>query len=807
MDCYLSRFVQCLPPDTAGIVSGPDTVCKSANSVTFSVDHITNASHYSWTVPPGAVITAGNDSDSIDVWFGPGSNSGFLSVYGYNYCGTGDSSYVFINVIDAPIITLDGPDTLCLNTIASYSTTNGMILYNWDVSSGGNIVSGGSALDDTVVIEWNATGQQWVEVNAFDISGCAAYAPGFMNVVVEEYDTAEITIVAEAGAVCSGNPVTFTATPIFGGMNPSFQWQVNGINAGTNSSIFTYIPDSADQVNCILTSSEICVTGNPAISNQVIMEVYPVLPVSISVAAASNPVCEGDAVAFTASTSNSGVLPVFQWFVNGIPVGTNDSIYTYTPLDGDQVYCTLTSSETCTTNNPATSNTIITTVYPNLLVTITITTQENPVCEGETVTFIASTSNKGNLPVFQWFVNGSLAGTNDSVYTYTPISGDQVSCILTSSEQCTANNPATSNTITMIVNPLLPVGITITSSANPVCEGIPVTFSGAAINGGSTPAYQWQVNGINAGMNNAVFSYTPVDGDVVSCILTSNAECITNNPATSNSITMSVVEAPLVTFTTCFDTTTTINAKPYKLKGGIPLGGLYSGPGVNQVTGYFNPAMAGVGSHQIEYRYINFASCSDLTTRSIQVFPSSLVTCGTSFIDIRDNTNYPTVQIGSQCWMAANLDFGSEVPHTGPQRDNCIPEKYKTAIGSWQLAVYQWNELMCYSDEEEIQGLCSPGWHVPSDADWITLFANWTNNAFAGAPLKYSGYSGFNALMAGAEFFNKGWEYDGFATFFWSSTSHGPWKAWAHGMNDYNHSVSFYPSYRANAFSVRCVRD
>ncbi|MFH1161600.1 MAG: FISUMP domain-containing protein [bacterium] len=122
-------------------------------------------------------------------------------------------------------------------------------------------------------------------------------------------------------------------------------------------------------------------------------------------------------------------------------------------------------------------------------------------------------------------------------------------------------------------------------------------------------------------------------------------------------------------------------------------------------------------------------------------------------------------------------------------------------------ALYQWDELMCYADAEHSQGLCPPGWHVPSESNWNMLFANWTNNAFAGAPLKYSGYSGFNALLAGAEFFNRSWNFDGFATFFWSSTSHGPWKAWAHGMNDYDYSVSYYPSYRSNAFSVRCVRD
>jgi uncharacterized protein (TIGR02145 family) len=114
---------------------------------------------------------------------------------------------------------------------------------------------------------------------------------------------------------------------------------------------------------------------------------------------------------------------------------------------------------------------------------------------------------------------------------------------------------------------------------------------------------------------------------------------------------------------------------------------------------------------------------------------------------------------------------------------------------------------MDYSDTEKAQGLCPPGWHVPSESDWETLFANWTNNAFAGAPLKYTGYSGFNAFLNGAVFFNRSWYLQEFATFFWSSTSHGPFKAWAHGMNEYNYSVSYYPSLRSNAFTVRCTQD
>jgi uncharacterized protein (TIGR02145 family) len=373
----------------------------------------------------------------------------------------------------------------------------------------------------------------------------------------------------------------------------------------------------------------------------------------------------------------------------------------------------------------------------------------------------------------------------------------------------------------MVVNPLLPVSVTISASLNPVCAGIPVTFTATPVNGGSFPTFQWLVNANNAGMNNAVFTYVPASGDQVSVILTSNETCPSNNPATSNFIEMNVVEAPAVSLAACFDTITTTNAKPILLRGGIPLGGTYSGTGVTSETGgtggtggtswSFDPAVAGVGVHEITYHYTNSAGCLDSASLSIINSQFSIINCGDSLTDVRDNKKYPTVQTGSQCWMAAGLNFGNQIASGVGQRDNCTPEKYcydeLTANCEERGATYQWDELMQYREPESLQGLCPPEWHVPSEADWEILFANWTNNAFAGKPLLWSGFSGFNALLAGVEFFNRLWEFEDSATFLWSSTSHGPWKAWAHALNQTNYSVSYYPSYRLNAFSVRCVRD
>jgi len=377
---------------------------------------------------------------------------------------------------------------------------------------------------------------------------------------------------------------------------------------------------------------------------------------------------------------------------------------------------------------------------------------------------------------------------------------------MTSNIACPVGNPATSNSITMVVNANLPAGISISASTNPFCPGNSVTFTAIPVNGGNNPAYQWKVNGVNKGTNSSTYTYNPASGDLVSCIMTSNLPCVTANPAISNSISMSGTLASIVTFTRCFDSITTTTAQPFKLKGGIPLGGIYSGAGIS--GGIFHPAIAGVGTHQITYTYTNAALCSTSASVTIVTIVTVVTNCGQPLTDIRDGKSYQTMQIGSQCWMAEDLNYGTERSSNMVQRDNCVPEKYTVHSSLFTVhSFYQWDEIMNYDETISTQGLCPPGWHVPTEADWNTLFKNYTDNGFAASPLKYSGFSGFNALLNGARHLNENWDFQGFSTFFWSSTSHGSLKAWSHGMNEPDPSVSAYPAFRTNAFSVRCLKD
>jgi hypothetical protein len=182
-----------------------------------------------------------------------------------------------------------------------------------------------------------------------------------------------------------------------------------------------------------------------------------------------------------------------------------------------------------------------------LPVSVAINADANPVCAGTPVTFTATPVNGGTTPQYQWKKgNVAIAGATNATYSYAPANGDAITCMMTSSASNTTGSPATSNTITMTVNPLLPVSITITASANNVTTGTAVTFTAVTVNGGEVPVYQWIVNGgVVPGATGSAYSYFPVNNDQVRCEMSSSATCVTGNPATSNMITMVVSSFPV----------------------------------------------------------------------------------------------------------------------------------------------------------------------------------------------------------------------------------------------------------------------
>ncbi len=86
----------------------------------------------------------------------------------------------------------------------------------------------------------------------------------------------------------------------------------------------------------------------------------------------------------------------------------------------------------------------------------------------------------------------------------------------------------------------------------------------------------------------------------------------------TDSITQDIIVNPLpiITFTPMPDIC--VDASAFLLTSATPVGGTYSGPGVDG-SGNFDPAVAGVGTHYIKYEYTDGNSCYNIDSTTITV--------------------------------------------------------------------------------------------------------------------------------------------------------------------------------------------
>ena len=92
--------------------------------------------------------------------------------------------------------------------------------------------------------------------------------------------------------------------------------------------------------------------------------------------------------------------------------------------------------------------------------------------------------------------------------------------------------------------------------------------------------------------------------------------------------------------------------------------------------------------------------------------------------DPRDGQVYKTVRIAGLTWMAENLNYGRMIPVTDAVSDNDLVEKYclyddsaMRAPAGGHYTYYDWMEMMNH-DTTGIQGICMPGWELPTKEDW-----------------------------------------------------------------------------------------
>ena len=173
-----------------------------------------------------------------------------------------------------------------------------------------------------------------------------------------------------------------------------------------------------------------------------------------------------------------------------------------------------------------------------------------------------------------------------------------------------------------------------------------------------------------------------------------------------------------------------------------------------------------------------------------------------TFTDPRDGQVYPTVQIGSQCWMQKNMNY-----ETG---------------SSW---CYDDNSTNCDSygrlyDWETALKVCPKGWHLPGDEEWSTLITYLGGVDVAGGKMKEAGTvpwaspntgatnsSGFTALPGGYRGLNGYFGNHTYNASFWSSTEYSSTYAWYRLLYYDGEVVSRYNYNKTFGYSCRCLKD
>jgi uncharacterized protein YjdB len=260
------------------------------------------------------------------------------------------SATVVITPLSAPTVSVTtgtGSDSTCPGTLVTFLPDTLLAgtapSYIWSVN--GTIVS---AANSYSYIPANG---DVVAVRMLSNASCLSpdTATGSMTVTVLPFQTPLLSISANPGdTVCATYPVAYTASPVFGGAAPVYQWRVNGIISGSGP-VFSYIPNNGDVVYARMASDYLCRLADTVASGNITMHVVPlVLPFVHITAMPGLTVAAGAPDTLIANVVNAGPNPLYQWQVNGTAItGATNSVYISIFSNNDSVTCMVTSSGFC----------------------------------------------------------------------------------------------------------------------------------------------------------------------------------------------------------------------------------------------------------------------------------------------------------------------------------------------------------------------------------------------------------------------------------------------------------------------------
>lgn len=534
-----TRAVTVLPgtPSQPGDISGIAAQCPGLTSQIYSISPVTNATTYTWTVPNGWTITAGQGTTSVTVTTGLYNQNGNVTVTAANSCGTSTPATLAVTVQPAAPAApgpVSGTAAQCPNLtgqVYSIGAVTNATIYNWTVPAGWNITAGQGTTSITVT---TGNAGQGGNVSVTAGNTCGTSTPSSLAVTVGSQSTAPTGISITNNNTCSGVNKTLVVTGGSLGTGASWEWftgSCGGTYAGTGSNIIVD-PAAGTSTTYYVRATGTCNTTACASGTVVVLPSVGIP--SIPVPSAST-ICQGSPnTSYTTLASNA---TSYTWTVTGTGntisgTGTTGTV-TWSPSFTGVATVSVVANG-C--NGPSASASTTVTVNPIPVPTLTSSDADNAFCSGTSVTFTA-----GGGTSYNFRVNGTSrqSGESNIFTTNTLTNGQIVDVVVTNGFGCSATSAGITNTVYALPVPTL-------SSSDPdniFCMGTTVNFLAT---GGVN--YDFRIGGVTVqnGASNTFITSTLTNGQTVSVVVTNSNGCT----ATSAGITNYVNTLPFIAVTT-----------------------------------------------------------------------------------------------------------------------------------------------------------------------------------------------------------------------------------------------------------------
>lgn len=632
-------------PATPGAITGVTTQCPVLPGENYSITAVPNATTYTWSVPAGWTITAGQGTISITVTTGSPGQNGNITVTAGNTCGTSAPATLAVTVSpNSSITSVTGPGPLCIGGTATYSA-NGVVL------SGG---VGSWSSSNPAIATVSATGLvTGVSVGTCNIiytitGGCGGIKSAQQSVTISP--NASITSVTGVTPLCIGGTATYAANGVvlsggagaWSSSNPaiatvSAAGLVTGVSAGTCNIIYTITGGCGGNI-----SAQQAVTIDPNASIVSVTGTTPLCTGATATYSANGVVLSGGIGAW--SSSNPAVATVSAaGLVTAVAAGTCNIVYTITGGCGG----TVSALQSVTVNPDA---------------AVASVTGSTPLCIGGTSTYTAngvvpgggtgawSSSNPAVATVSAaGLVSGVSAGTCNIIYTITGGCGG-----IKSAQQAVTINTNASITSVTGASPLC-IGGTATYTANGVVLGGGIGAWSSSNTSVATVSAAGLVTAVSPGTCNIIYSITGGCGGNKSA-----QQSVTVNP--NAGITSVTGASPL-----CLGGTAT-----YSANGVVPGGGTgawsSSDPAVATVSAAGLVTGIAAGTCNIIYTITGGCGGNKSAQQSVTVNPNAKITSvtGATPLCIGATATYTANGVvlggGTGSWFSSNTAVATVTP-------------------------------------------------------------------------------------------------------------------------------------------------